>query len=707
MLNLAEYFPIANPTMIFFVVLCIILFAPIVMGKLRIPHIVGMILAGIVVGKYGLNILERDSSFELFGKVGLFYIMFLSGIEMDIKGLRHNGGTITWFGLLNFFAPFLLMYLAGTYILHFPLLPTMLLSCIMASNTLIAYPIVCKYGLQRHRSVTLCVGASMISLTLALMVLAGVVGSYSDGAGMGFWLLFLLKIAVFVLVGVYFIPRATRYFLARYSDSVTQYIFVLSILFLCASVSEMIGLEGVFGAFFAGICLNRYIPHVSPLMNRIEFTGNALFIPYFLIGVGMLIDIRVLFQGAHALVTILVVTLFGTLGKAIASYAVALKARLSLTSGNVMFGLTSAHAAGSIAIIMVGMRLRDASGAQLVSSEVLNAVVMMILFTCVIGSLITEMSARKIALQEKQNPTGNEVGKDEKILIPLKYQGNAQELVSLGILMRNPRLNRGLVGLNMIRDDAEIPSKKALGRQVLEMAAKAASAADVRMMTQTRITTNIANGIMHAFKEYDASEIIMGLHQKRTADDGFWGIFTPNLVTELSRQVILLRSARPLNTLRRIVVATPSRVEFEIGFYRWVERLAQLAENLGCRIEFHARESTIQLIERYVSAYHPMAKPLYIVMQHWKDFTRLQDRIRQDHLLVVITARKGTLSYKPAFEKLPEELERHFQGCSLMIVYPDQNGESPESMTFTAPQKHDLESAWTTLLEWVDRIRRH
>ncbi len=698
--NLANYLPVTDPTMIFFVVLSIILIAPIIMEKLRIPHIIGMVIAGVVAGKYGLNILERDSSFELFGKVGLYYIMFLAGLEMDIEGLKNNGRKVLAFGLLTFLFPFALTYAASTTIMGYTQTAALLLSSIMASNTLIAYPIVCKYGLQKHRSVTLCVGSSMIALTMALIVLAAIVGSFGSGTGVGFWTAFLFKIALFVGGGVFLLPRMARWFLRRFSDAVAQYIFVMALLFLSAAVSGLIGLEGVFGAFFAGLVLNRYIPHVSPLMNRIEFIGNALFIPYFLIGVGMLINIRVLFYGWHTAFVIFCIIFFGTLGKAVAAYLSALAFRLPKSNGHMMFGLTSAHAAGSIAIVMVGMKLATGPGEYLVDSNMLNGVVIMILFTCIISSMVTDSASRTIALNESPSPDkrGDD---DEKILIALRSDRGLETLVNLGLMMHNSKLNRGLIGLNVVYDDENSQKNQSIGRRTLEAATKMASAADVRMLTQSRLATNISNGITHAFKEYDASEVIMGLHEKRNDTEKFWGIFAPDLVGTLNCQIIMCRCRCPLNMLRRIVVAVPSRVEFEPGFYRWIERLARLAENLSCRIVFHGRIESTSRINEYISNRHRGVRAEYVLMEHWKEFPGLSGEMSDDHLMVVITARQGTVSYKPVFERLPMELYRHFNDKNLMVVYPDQNGQSTDNMTFTAPQHHAVDSAYTSIINWL------
>ena len=699
--DLSHYLPITDPTLIFFVVLCIILLAPIIMGKLRIPHIVGMVLAGMLIGKYGLNILERDSSFELFGEVGLYYIMFLAGLEIDMNGLKNNSWKVVGFGLLTFAVPFILVFLSCLYMLHYSAVASLLLGSVLGSNTLIAYPIVCKYGLQKHNSVTLCVGASMISVTFALVVLAAIVGTYNNGTGIGFWLLFILKFAAYIGAAVYCIPRITRWFLRRYSDAVMQYIFIMGILFLSAAITDMLGMEGVFGAFFAGLMLNRYIPHVSPLMNRIEFIGNALFIPYFLIGVGMLINVRVLFEGWSTAFITFCLVFFGTVGKALAAYAIAFFHRLPKVHGHMMFGLTAAHAAGSIAIVMVGIRLKVAEGTYLLNDDMLNGVVMMILFTCIIGSMVTEKASRDIVLNDIPTSANDSNGDDEKILIPVKYPETAETLVNMAILMRNPKLNRGLVGLNVVYDDENRLQGQEKGKSLLEKLANMAIAADVRMLTQVRIATNIANGIKHAFKEFNASEIIMGLHDHKNVSKRFWGEFIQSLFNGLNRQIVIVQCNQPLNTIRRIHVAVPSRAEFEPGFCRWMERVARMAGNLDCKIEFHGQQGSLSLIRDYIQNRHPNLRAEYTLMAHWIELPALAASIREDHMFVVVTARKGTVSYKLALEQLPEELTRHFSGKSLMIIYPDQYGEQADAMTFAAPQHQEEQSAYNLLMAWI------
>ena len=701
MLNLSQYFPITDPTLIFFVVLLMILLSPIIMGRLRIPHIIGMVLAGVLVGKYGLNILGRDASFELFGRVGLYYIMFLAGLEMDMEGLKKNRNRVMIFGMLTFLVPFAMTYFMGVSLLGYIPLASLLLAAIMASNTLIAYPIVGRYGLTRHTSSTLSVGSSMMALFMALIVMASIVNSFHGNGGILFWLLFILKFVAYCVGLIMVIPRVTRWFLRRYSDAVMQFIFILAVVFLSAALSDAVGLEGIFGAFMSGLILNRFVPKVSPLMNRIEFTGNALFIPYFLIGVGMLINVRLLFAGSKILWVVFCIVFFGTLGKAVAAYLAARIFRMSWLAGHMMFGLTSAHAAGAIAMVMVGRRLEVAPGQYLFGDEVLNGIVIMILFTCVISTVITERAAQRLRLQEKEDQNMMKNLDDEKILIPVKYPEYSDNLITMATLMRNPRLKRELVALNVVYDDVNMRHNQAEGQRLLDHLCHLASASDVPMVTQVRVAANIANGIKHAFKEFQASEILMGLHFHKEINRSFWGEFTRSLYNGLSRQIIVTRILQPLNTIRRIQVAIPSRAEFEPGFYRWLERLARMAGNLECRIAFHGRNETLQLVNEFIRNRLPSVRAEYEEMAHWKELPTLGSQVREDHLFVIVTARKGTISYKTAMERLPEELNKFIKGKTIMIIFPDQYGSEMDDMTFAQPQHTEERSAYEAVREWI------
>ncbi len=675
--DIAQLFPITNPTWIFLVVLVIILFAPLIFNRIRIPHLVGMILAGVLVGEHGLNILTRDSSFELFGKVGLYYIMFLASLEMDMEGLKKNRVRGIIFGLLTFIIPFVLGFSVGQWVLGFRWEASLLFSCIISSHTLVAYPVVGRYGLSRHDCVTIAIAGTMIALLLALFTLAGISASAKGDISAAFWIQFALKCAIYCIFIFYCYPRLTRSFFKKYSDNVTQFTFVLVLLILSAALSELAGLEGLFGAFIAGLVLNRYIPRVSPLMNRIEFVGNALFIPYFLIGVGMLINVKSLFDHKEAIFVVLVIIVTATATKWLGAWATQLALRMKRAERKMLFGLSNAHAAGALAMIMVGTRLEIAPGTYLIGDDVVNGVVLMILVSCVISSLVTDRAARQIALSDSSAPTDSKQT-NERIMVALNNPESVEQLIDTAIMMRNPKSQKEMIALQVCLDNGNVEQQLKQGKQNLERAAKAAAAADMQLSTYNRVGVNVVGSIMHSMKEFEASELILGLHHKRKITESYLGTVASELLDRINRQVIIVNYLMPVNVVHRIIVAVPERAELEAGFYQWVERVSRMGEQLGCRIDFHAHPDTIRLIRPYIQANHPSTRTSYAELDDWNDLLIVTQHLSYDHLFVLVSARRGGISWQPAFDNLPTQLMRHFSNNSLMIIYPEQFGQAHE-----------------------------
>ena len=674
--DITQLFPITNPTWIFLVVLVIILFAPLLFNRIRVPHLVGMILAGVLVGEHGLNVLSRDSSFELFGKVGLYYIMFLASLEMDLEGLKKNRTRGIIFGLLTFAIPFIIGYEVGNRVLGLQWEASLLLSCIISSHTLVSYPIVGRYGLSRHDCVTIAIAGTMIALLLALFTLAGISASAKGDISAVFWISFGLKCVVYCFLIFFFYPRITRAFFKKYSDNVTQFTFVLVLLILSAALSELAGLEGLFGAFIAGLVLNRYIPRVSPLMNRIEFVGNALFIPYFLIGVGMLINVKSLFDHKEAIFVVIVMIVTATLTKWLGAWATQLALRMKRDEREMLFGLSNAHAAGALAMIMVGTGLEVAPGVHLIGDDIVNGVVLMILVSCIISSIVTDKAARKIALAETSAPSTTDT--HERIMIALNNPDTVEALIDTAIMMRNPKSKKELIALQVCLDNEHVEQQQKQGKINLERAAKAAASADVQLSTHNRIGVNVVGSIMHSMKELEASELLLGLHHKRRMNEPYLGVVATELLARTNRQVIVVNYLMPVNVVHRIIVAVPEKAELEAGFYQWVERVSRMGEQLGCRIDFYAHTNTIALLSSYIQANHSSARTSYTPLDDWNDLLIVTQHLSYDHLFVLVSARHGSISWQPSFENLPTQLMRHFSNNSLMIIYPEQFGQAHE-----------------------------
>ena len=578
--NLSLTLPVTDPTWIFLLVLLIILFAPILLNKLRIPHIIGMILAGLVIGEHGFNILVRDSSFELFGKVGLYYIMFLAGLEMNMGDFKKNRGKAVMLGLLAFIIPIGIGLVTNMMLLKYSLVTSVLLASMYASHTLVAYPIVIRYGVSRHRSVSIAVGGTAVTDTLTLLVLAVVGGLFKGESGGLFWLWLVIKVVFLGALIMYSFPRIGRWFFRRYDDNVMQFIFVLAMVFLGAGLMEFVGMEGILGAFLAGLVLNRLIPHVSPLMNHLEFVGNALFIPYFLIGVGMLIDIHVIFGQGDALKVAAVMITVALVGKWIASWLTQKIYRMAPIERELMFGLSNAQAAATLAAVLVGYNIILPGGERLLNEDVLNGTVLLILVTCVVSSFITERAARKIAMCEAHLEEERTV-EAERILIPIANPDTIEYLMNLSLLIRDTKQKDNLLALNVINDNNTSEGLELRGKRYLEKAAMITASADVPLRQITRYDLNIASGIIHTAKEYEATDVIIGLHRKVNIVDSFFGMLAENLLKGLHREVMIAKFLIPINTIRRIIIAVPPKAEYEAGFQKWVEHFCRMGGTLG------------------------------------------------------------------------------------------------------------------------------
>lgn len=683
--NFDFHLPVTDPTWIFFLVLVIILFAPIVLERLRIPHIIGMILAGVVIGEHGFNILARDSSFELFGKVGLYYIMFLAGLEMNMEDFKSIRVKATVLGLLAFIFPLGIGIWTNLHLLGYSLATSVLLASMYASHTLIAYPIVIRYGINRQRAVSIAVGGTAVTDTLTLLVLAVVGGMYKGETSEMFWIWLVLKVVVLSVVIMYAFPRIGRWFFRRYSDNVVQYIFVMAMVFLGAGLMEFVGMEGILGAFLAGLVLNRLIPHVSPLMSHLEFVGNALFIPYFLIGVGMLIDVNVLFGHIDSVKVAVVMIIVALLGKWIASWLTQKIYKMRALERELMFGLSNAQAAATLAAVLVGYNIILPNGERLLNEDVLNGTILLILVTCVVSSFITEHAAKRIAMDDAEVSDGKAQEK-EKFLIPVANPETLESLMSLAMVVRDEKQPDNLVALNVINDNNGSVKQEMRGKRSLERAAQIAASTSVRLKTVSRFDLNITTGILHTAKEYEATNIIIGLHCKMSIVDSFFGNLTENLLKNTYLQVMVARFLIPVNTLRRIIVAVPPKAEFEHGFMKWITHMCRMSSRLGCRVHFYAHPQTLGYIRGYIQKKHKDTRVAYSELEDWDDLLLLTGQVNYDHLLVIISARRGSISYDSAFERLPMQISKYFNNNSIMLLYPEQKGDPNESLSFSDPR---------------------
>jgi Kef-type K+ transport system membrane component KefB len=680
-----------NPVLIFSLILFIILFAPLILNRIKIPHLIGLIIAGAIIGPNGFNVIERNSSIILFGTVGLLYIMFLAGLEIDRKEFKKNSWKSLLFGLYTFVIPMSLGYLASRYIFEFSMLSSILLASMFSSHTLIAYPMISRMGVSKNRAVTITIGGTVITDTLALLVLAGVVGLATDQNSENFWITLSVSVVVFIAIVIFLFPIVARWFFKRFDDNITQYIFVLGMLFLAAFFAEFAGIEPIIGAFLAGLALNRLIPRTSPLMNRIEFVGNALFIPFFLIGVGMLVDYQAFVKDWDTLMVAGVITSVAVFSKFVAAWLTQKSFRFSADERRLIFGLSSAHAAATLAIILVGYNIIlnqpeiDAAAAigeviepmRLLNESVLNGTIIAILITCTIASFVAQRGAQNIALQEAAGMNDEKDDNHERILVATNDVDMTEELVNLSLIIKSKSNKKGIFALNIIDNESSKSTADKQAKKILDKAAITASAADVYLHELMRYDLNIVNGITNVVKEHKITDLILGLDGEKGFSKNFVGNLTEGILTKCNTTTLIYKSSQPLATIKRHIIVVPDRAEKEIGFPFWLVKVWNIARNAGAKLVFYSTEQTLNYIKD-INTKHPVECE-FKEFTDWDDFLILSRDLKPDDNLLLVLSRKDHLSYHSNMIKMPLYLNKYFQTTNYILVFPMQSGVTDTS----------------------------
>ncbi|MCL2042103.1 MAG: cation:proton antiporter [Bacteroidales bacterium] len=690
--NITFTLPFENPVLIFAMILLIILFAPILLNRIKIPHLIGLIIAGAIIGPNGFNLMARGDSITLFGTVGLLYIMFLAGLEIDMIEFKKNSWKSAVFGFYTFTIPMGLGILGGYYVLNFSLLTSILLASIFASHTLIAYPILSKFGVTKNRAVNITVGGTMITDTLALLVLAVIVKMTKGTMDNAFWITLGISLILYGAVVIFLFPIVARWFFKHNDDSISQYIFVLALVFLGAFLSEVAGIEPIIGAFLVGLALNRLIPHTSPLMNRIEFVGNALFIPFFLMGVGMLVDYKVFFKDWDTITVAVVMIVLATVSKFVAAWLTQKSFRFTRDERRLIFGLSNAQAAATLAAVLVGYNIELTQetidtlqlGAilepgRLLSESVLNGAILMILFTCTMASLVAQKGAQNIALLNAADKESENDDLQEKILAPINSIETAEEMINLLLTVKSKSNKHGVFALTVIdtNETDSIADKSA--KKILTKAAATASAADVILKELLRYDLNVVNGITNVVKEHKITDLILGLHKNKGISVNFLGNLTEGILTKSNTTTLIYKPFQPISTIKRHLIIVPDRAEKEIGFPFWLLKIWNIARNTGAKLVFYSTEQTLKYIKD-VNKSHPVECE-FVVFEEWDDFLILSRDVKPDDNLVLVLSRKERPSYNANMTKIPHYLNKYFKETNFILVYPIQAGVLDEART--------------------------
>lgn len=657
--------PFSNPVLIFSLVFLIILFAPFIFRKLKIPGIIGLILAGVAVGSNGFNLLADNSSMNILGPIGLLYLMFLAGLEIDLREFNKNKNSSLVFGVMTFFIPLIIGFIVSYYLLHLNFTSALLLASMFSTQTLVSYPIASRLGILKSRAVQITIGGTIITDTAVLLLFAIIMALQNGELSVAFWVKLVVSLTAFTFAVLWILPKLSKWFLKYLEgESSSQYIYVLFIVFISALFSQMANIEPIIGAFLAGLALNRLIPHSSALMNRIVFIGNTLFIPFFLLSVGMLVNLNVLFKGTQALIVSLILVVTALVTKYLAAYTTQKIYKFSNTERNVIYGLSSSHAAATIAIILVGYK------AGLLSDTVLNGTILVILFSCLVSSFYTEMYGRKLAVTETNKKTSH-MDTTERILIPFSNPAISEKLIEFSVFIKDPDSKEPLFPIVVLPDNETSKQQFAHFNLMLEKALKNTSFSDERIRLHSRFDLNVANGISRAVKELMATTVVMGWTSKKTTTNYLFGSILDNLLSNTNQMVIVFKPNEPLFLIKQIYVLVPPNAELEIGFSLWIKALANFSRQINGDVFFYGNIATIDNIKSVVYKSRSM-KAQYFEYDSWNNLNSLVKQIESTDILFIVSARSKTVSYNKYLTVLPRQLSRVSPHVSFALIYPEQ-----------------------------------
>ncbi|MFA6128276.1 MAG: cation:proton antiporter [Bacteroidales bacterium] len=662
--------PLQNPVLIFALILLIILLAPILFRRFKVPGIIGLIIAGVIVGPHGLNLLAKNSAIDLFSTIGLLYIMFIAGLELEIHEFRRNRYHSMGFGFLTFTLPLLLGFPACYYILHYGFTASLLTASIFSTQTMVAYPIVTKFGISRNKAVAVTVGGTIITDTAVLLLLAIITGSHSGTLSGSFWIRILIGMILLLVLMFVVVPRITKWFFIRLEgEKSSHYVFVLAIVFLAAFASQLAGLEPIIGAFIAGLALNRLVPQSSMLMNRIQFIGNALFIPFFLISVGMLVDLGVLNNGPKALWVAFVLTVVALVGKYVAARTTQHIFRYSKAQGLLIFGLSSSHAAATMAVILVGFK------AGIIDENILNGTVVLILVTCLVASFATEKAAKKVILEHENSQS--EIAKEsitrESILIPVANFNNLERLLEFAQFIRDKKSPAPIRVLSVVDEEGDAESKLIRVRNQLEKLVGGYAFPDARIDTLVAADRNVPAGINRISRDLDIQTIILGWPLKETLTDRIFGHKTEHILNTSEKSIMLCRLSKPLINYKRMVLFCPPLAELEQGFEYLIRKTLLLNNEINRPMHLYANSKTREAIYSILTKTNPAQVIKDFDIRKWDYFPLFLQRSSVDDMIFIFSGRQGSVSYHPYMEHIVERVTEICTDQMVILLYPGVN----------------------------------
>lgn len=663
--------PLQNPVLIFSVILMIILLAPLILKRMSIPGIIGLIISGVAIGPHGFSILENDSAIKLFSTIGLLYIMFIAGLELDMNQFKINRNKSLAFGLYTFIIPMAIGFPVCYYFLKYDFNSSLLVASMFSTHTLVAYPIVSKFGIAKNQAVAITVGGTILTDTAVLILLAVIMGNHTGTLSQEFWIRLGVSLTIFSIIMFYVIPKIAKWFFNRLeSEKHSHYIFVLAVVFFAAFLAEAAGVEKIIGAFVAGLALNKLVPQSSALMNRIEFIGNSLFIPFFLISVGMLVDISVIFNGPTALIIAGTLTVVAIFGKWLAAFVTQLNFRYSRAQRQLIFGLSSSHAAATLAIISVGYE------EKILDINILNGTIILILITCLVASFATEKASKKIVLASEtdyDDTVKSTETQNEHILIHSNGNKSTNRLIEFSALIKDKKSANPISVLSVVPNDSEAEQNVSNARKKLEDYTRLASATETKLNIIATIDHNQSSGIARTSREIMADVILLDWPEKSGLVHRFMGERMESLLTNVDKTIFIGDFEKPLVSHKRLLIFLPALCEKETGFKLWVLKLGKLAAELSLPVVIFSNDASWAAIQKQVASDKLGISLQFHAFTDWDDFLIVSREVRADDLIALISTRRGSISYEKNLENIPSKVDKYFKDNNKIVIFPQQN----------------------------------
>ena len=659
----SHYLPVKNPVLILALTLLIILFAPLILKRFRIPGIIGLIIAGVIIGPNTMHIIETSTSFELFSKTGLLYIMFLAGLEIDMQEYKQNRGKSIVFGALTFFIPITIGYLVCIYVFHYTLWPSLLLASMFSTHTLLSYPIVSNMGIVKNRAVQVSFGGTIITDS-AVLILLGIITNVVGGEiNTIFWIRLVLSLGLLGFAVLYLLPKVSRWFFRNIEGQASsQYIYVLAVVFISGFFSELAGVEPIIGAFLAGLALNRVIPHNSILMNRVIFIGNTIFIPFFLISAGMLVDLSLFFKGSNALIFAGILSSVAILTKWLAAQATGIIYKYTKYERRVMFGLSASHAAATLAVIKVGYDI------GLFDQNVINGTIILILITCMVSSFVTERAARNIAMSEKES-SKKIIDRTERILIPVSNPENIARLIDLALIIKDNSSLEPIYPLSIVEENADADDKINVVKKVIEGVVEQISSGDKKVEVLKKVDLSIVDGIARTAKAYSISDVLISWKDQQGTSNLIFGSIADNLLVKTKQAIIISKVIQPLNSYNRVILILSSNSELENGFNLVVRKINAILKQLGENTKVYGQQKTINAFTGLIK---DKKREFYnYLMVDGFDDSDILDHVKVDDLYIFLSSRKQTVSYDYHVDNMPKILSKNNESTSFVVFYPE------------------------------------